>query len=229
MERACHPRELEMRVDSDVPTGLRLPWVRRPRVSSPRRLHPGLLSVLPPGALRTGGSDQSIFQGRSLASFWMTVGFLGCEPQGQDPGDGINGNDVSNREHSLKFSTFVPVLIRYFAGEIRMFFRMQALCTLGAAGLLMGLLAVSHADSLKVKTEQGKVVGKTINNGKVRAFLGLPYAAPPVGDLRWKAPQPAANGKASGTRRSMARVAPRRECMRTWCSRMRGQAKTASS
>jgi para-nitrobenzyl esterase len=41
-----------------------------------------------------------------------------------------------------------------------------------------------------VKTEQGKVHGKTINDGKVKAFLGLPYAAPPVGELRWKAPEP---------------------------------------
>ncbi len=56
----------------------------------------------------------------------------------------------------------------------------------------------SHADPLKVKTEQGKVQGKTINNGKVNAFLGLPYAAPPVGDLRWKAPEPPAKWK--GTR-----------------------------
>ncbi|MGO9340362.1 MAG: carboxylesterase/lipase family protein [Terracidiphilus sp.] len=55
--------------------------------------------------------------------------------------------------------------------------------------------ARSFADSLTVKTEQGKVTGKTINDGKVKAFLGLPYAAPPVGDLRWKAPEPAAKWK----------------------------------
>ena len=29
-----------------------------------------------------------------------------------------------------------------------------------------------------MKTAQGKIQGKTINDGKVRAFLGLPYAAP---------------------------------------------------
>ncbi|MEI9970251.1 MAG: carboxylesterase family protein [Terracidiphilus sp.] len=29
----------------------------------------------------------------------------------------------------------------------------------------------------------------------MKAFLGIPYAAPPVGDLRWKAPQPAAKWK----------------------------------
>ncbi len=76
-----------------------------------------------------------------------------------------------------------------------MFFRTQALCALAVAGLMMGLAANGNADPLKVKTEQGKVAGKTINDGKVRAFLGLPYAAPPVGDLRWKAPQPPAKWK----------------------------------
>lgn len=70
-----------------------------------------------------------------------------------------------------------------------MFFRTQALCALAGVGLLMALSPRLSADSLKVKTEQGEVLGKTINGGKVRAFLGLPYAAPPVGDLRWKAPQ----------------------------------------
>jgi len=51
------------------------------------------------------------------------------------------------------------------------------------------------ADPLIIKTEQGKVVGKTINGGKVKAFLGLPYAAPPVGVLRWRTPQPPARWK----------------------------------
>ena len=71
-------------------------------------------------------------------------------------------------------------------------------CALGCMGLVVGLSANGFADSLTVKTEQGKVTGKTINDGKVKAFLGLPYAAPPVGDLRWKAPQPPA--KWSGER-----------------------------
>src|SRR5689334_23796858 len=33
---------------------------------------------------------------------------------------------------------------------------------------------------------QGVIVG---NDTEARAFLGIPYAKPPVGDLRWKAPQ----------------------------------------
>jgi para-nitrobenzyl esterase len=66
---------------------------------------------------------------------------------------------------------------------------------LALTALVFGLAATVHADSLTVKTEQGKAKGKTINDGKVNAFLGLPYAAPPVGDLRWKAPEPPAKWK----------------------------------
>jgi para-nitrobenzyl esterase len=62
-------------------------------------------------------------------------------------------------------------------------------------GLAVGTSTVALADTLTVKTEQGKVHGKTINDGKVKAFLGLPFAAPPVGDLRWKAPEAAVNWK----------------------------------
>jgi para-nitrobenzyl esterase len=72
---------------------------------------------------------------------------------------------------------------------------LQAVCALAVAGLAAGLGAPGHADPLTVKTAQGKVHGKSINDGKVKAFLGLPYAAPPVGDLRWKAPLPPAKWK----------------------------------
>ena len=72
---------------------------------------------------------------------------------------------------------------------------MKIACALAFAGLAWGTVMTANADSLTVKTEQGKVQGKTINDGKVKAFLGLPYAAPPVGDLRWKAPQPPAKWK----------------------------------
>jgi para-nitrobenzyl esterase len=41
-----------------------------------------------------------------------------------------------------------------------------------------------------VDTDKGPVSGT--NDGNVRSFLGIPYAAPPVGPLRWKPPQPAA-------------------------------------
>ncbi len=41
----------------------------------------------------------------------------------------------------------------------------------------------------QVKVEQGIVQG-TVEDG-LRIFKGIPFAAPPVGELRWKAPQPA--------------------------------------
>jgi para-nitrobenzyl esterase len=40
-----------------------------------------------------------------------------------------------------------------------------------------------------VKTESGEVAGKATSDEKVTAFLGIPYAAPPVGELRWREPQ----------------------------------------
>jgi para-nitrobenzyl esterase len=42
---------------------------------------------------------------------------------------------------------------------------------------------------LRVTTDAGVVEGK--DAAGVRAFLGIPYAQPPVGDLRWKPPIPA--------------------------------------
>ena len=47
-------------------------------------------------------------------------------------------------------------------------------------------------NSLTVKTASGKVAGKWSADHQVREFLGIPYAAPPVGPLRWQPPQPAA-------------------------------------
>jgi para-nitrobenzyl esterase len=67
--------------------------------------------------------------------------------------------------------------------------RSQSLC---AAALLVIALVPARfacADPLTVKTAQGSVQGKLVSEGRTRAFLGIPFAAPPVGDLRWKAPQ----------------------------------------
>ena len=58
---------------------------------------------------------------------------------------------------------------------------LKVLCALTLVGWAPGYATMVNADSLKVKIGQGQVLGKTINGGKVRAFLGLPYAAP----LRW--------------------------------------------
>ena len=40
-----------------------------------------------------------------------------------------------------------------------------------------------------VKTKKGKVEGKWDSNVSIASFKGVPYAKPPIGALRWKAPQ----------------------------------------
>jgi para-nitrobenzyl esterase len=43
-----------------------------------------------------------------------------------------------------------------------------------------------------VKTDSGSVAGASNKDASVRMFKGIPFAAPPVGDLRWKVAQPPA-------------------------------------
>jgi para-nitrobenzyl esterase len=57
--------------------------------------------------------------------------------------------------------------------------------------LAFSLFTCSLFAQTKVKTAQGVVEGYKHDN--VRIFKGIPFAAPPVGALRWRAPQPAAN------------------------------------
>jgi hypothetical protein len=43
---------------------------------------------------------------------------------------------------------------------------------------------------LTVRVEGGLITGTNSADGKSHVFKGIPFAAPPVGKLRWKAPQP---------------------------------------
>ncbi len=43
------------------------------------------------------------------------------------------------------------------------------------------------------ETENGKVRGIEAADPRITAFKGIPFAAPPVGKNRWRAPQPAQN------------------------------------
>lgn len=54
--------------------------------------------------------------------------------------------------------------------------------------------ATSNATSPVVKLETGVLEGTHFGpKGNEVAFLGVPYAAPPTGQLRWKPPQPASS------------------------------------
>ena len=45
------------------------------------------------------------------------------------------------------------------------------------------------------KTENGMVRGLPAADPRITVFKGIPFAAPPTGELRWRAPQPAADWK----------------------------------
>lgn len=57
--------------------------------------------------------------------------------------------------------------------------------TLGLADLAWPLLA-----GPRVKIEAGAIEGRPFGGAREIAFLGIPFAAPPAGQLRWKPPEP---------------------------------------
>lgn len=68
--------------------------------------------------------------------------------------------------------------------------RRAVLQSAALSGLAIALPRVGFAAAPTVETSAGKLLGAD-NNG-VKVFKGVPYGAPPVGKLRFQAPQPAA-------------------------------------
>ena len=52
----------------------------------------------------------------------------------------------------------------------------------------IGLSSAAHAASSTVTIDSGALSGAEKDG--VTSYLGIPYVAPPIGDLRWRAPQP---------------------------------------
>jgi para-nitrobenzyl esterase len=61
----------------------------------------------------------------------------------------------------------------------------------GAAAFVLLLAAGLCGQEVPVRIDSGLVSGATVGaKNDVRVYRGIPFAAPPVGELRWKAPQP---------------------------------------
>ena len=79
-----------------------------------------------------------------------------------------------------------------------------------AAGMVSAPLATVRAEGQDggpvVKTVEGPVRG-LVNNG-VYEFKGIPYAAPPTGELRWRPPQPVAHWQEPLDATSFANTCP---------------------
>jgi para-nitrobenzyl esterase len=68
--------------------------------------------------------------------------------------------------------------------------RSSAASLLACVALVLGAIVPMGAGLATVKTDAGDLMGLPPKDG-VSAFLGVPYAAPPVGELRWRPPQDA--------------------------------------
>lgn len=65
---------------------------------------------------------------------------------------------------------------------------MKSFCT-GLLSLSLLVSTAAVADPPQVSIESGQLQGS--NNDGIVSFMGIPYAASPVGDLRWRMPKPA--------------------------------------
>ncbi|MGW0551712.1 carboxylesterase/lipase family protein [Streptomyces altiplanensis] len=91
-----------------------------------------------------------------------------------------------------------------------------AALTLGGLGWGQGLGPAASADAGKARTSKTQTLGTVVTttagkvrgeaDGTLRGFRGIPYAAPPVGALRWAPPRPAAAW--TGVREATAPGAP---------------------
>ena len=67
----------------------------------------------------------------------------------------------------------------------------KAKLSTGVLALVLCAAALRAAQSSPVRTRDGLVSGRVLSHGR-EVFKGIPFAAPPVGKLRWRPPEPAA-------------------------------------
>lgn len=66
---------------------------------------------------------------------------------------------------------------------------MPPLRLVAAAAAFLPVLGADHAGPPRVRIDTGAIEGVVDSASRVMVFRGIPYAAPPIGDLRWRPPQ----------------------------------------
>src|SRR5579859_3492882 len=80
-----------------------------------------------------------------------------------------------------RFEITIKLLLGLFAAFVA-----NAIATASAAAATP--VIVSDRDRLVIVTDRGRLTG--IQTPTTNEYLGIPYAAPPVGPLRWRPPRP---------------------------------------
>ena len=99
------------------------------------------------------------------------------------------------------------------------------LWTLGVLSLLLARFAAA-APTAPVRLDSGLVEGELMDAASgLRVFRGIPYAAPPVGDLRWRPPQRVASWDGVRAAKEFGAICPQPPMLAT----MTGEALPATS
>jgi para-nitrobenzyl esterase len=137
------------------------------------------LTVLSAPAITLDPVDQTVTLGRQASFEVAASGHPSPALQWQSSPDGSAWTDVAGAGTST-YQT--PATTSQDDGTR---FRLKAMNTAGTAYSQAAILTVLSATG--VNTQYGQIQGNTFSGGL--EFLGIPYAKPPVGGLRWKAPQ----------------------------------------
>jgi para-nitrobenzyl esterase len=91
-----------------------------------------------------------------------------------------------NDQGFLQPLTFCNFMINHFSTAMRYLIILSILC-------VMSQISAQTLPPPKVEVKNGMLEGLHNDSLNVNVFLGVPFAEPPVGDLRWKKPQPHAS------------------------------------
>ena len=147
------------------------------------------------GDAKAGTSVHLLLYNLSAATMSLPVGMTEA-PTGASYGPNVHGAGASYagphthdaRRHAYHTQVFALDKLLRVGGQPDLATLKQAMRGhILAAGELVGY--ATGSDNMPVRVETGLVSGITGRDRSVMVYKGIPYAAPPVGPLRWRAPQ----------------------------------------